>query len=283
VKLFLGTDAANWLEHPGPSMMVSLNRMPGKRSYSAVNEWFLDSGGFTELQQHGMWRTTPQQHVDRVRAQTRHGKLAWCSPQDWMCEPAVIHGGTIGRLHFVGTGLSVHEHQHRTIENLNQLRELAPDLPFIPVLQGWNLDDYHHHVDLYHLAGIDLAKEPLVGVGSICRRQATPEATAIIHTLHDRGLRLHGFGFKSAGIKASWPWLTSADSMAWSYTARAAKRSCGRPNGRGGTVKSCNHCFHEAEDWYQRICDSMECQLDIRPCGSTETDWNIERKTDDRR
>jgi hypothetical protein len=40
------------------------------------------------------------------------------------------------------TGLSVSEHQHRTVASCLHLRELAPTLPFIPVLQGWHLADY---------------------------------------------------------------------------------------------------------------------------------------------
>lgn len=37
------------------------------------------------------------------------------------------------------TGLTVREHQERTIANFLELRRIAPGLPFIPVLQGWAL------------------------------------------------------------------------------------------------------------------------------------------------
>jgi hypothetical protein len=73
------------------------------------------------------------------------------------------------------TGLSVEEHRRRTIQNYLRLKELAPDLPFMPVLQGWTLQDYLHCVQLYEAAGVDLTSEPIVGVGSACRRQATEE------------------------------------------------------------------------------------------------------------
>jgi hypothetical protein len=203
-----------------------------------------------------MWRTSAVEHADRVRHAMRIGQLEYASPQDWMCEPAVIEGGAFKTMTFVGTGLSVEEHQHRTVANLIELRTIAPDVPWVPVLQGWQLDDYLRCADLYRQAGIDLAAEPLVGLGSVCRREATTEAAHIVKTLHHvTGARLHGFGFKQAGIAAAWPWLHSADSMAWSFNARAEGRkgrSCGRPNGRGGVVKSCGDCRHYALSWYER-------------------------------
>ena len=49
--------------------------------------------------------------------------LDFVSPQDWMCEPWMV----------AKTGLSVEEHQERTVENFVRLRELAPEVPFTAV------------------------------------------------------------------------------------------------------------------------------------------------------
>lgn len=241
--VYLGTHRPTWLTLDGPPLMVSLNTLPKSKSYRAVVPWFLDSGGFTELQQHGRWRTTAAEHVERCRsAQERFGMIEWMSPQDWMCEPMMLER----------TGLTVGEHQRRTVANYVELVSLAPDMPWVPVVQGFAVDEYHACVDLYSAAGVDLTLAPLVGVGSVCRRQSMGEAHTIMDTLSERGLSLHGFGFKQAGLTVCWPWLTSVDSMAWSFNARHEKRSCGRPNGRGGVVKSCGNCRHYALDWYQR-------------------------------
>ncbi len=62
------------------------------------------------------------------------------------------------------TGLTVAVHQVQTVTNYLELRSRAPDLPFVPVLQGWSRDDYHRCVELYDRADINLAAEPLVGV-----------------------------------------------------------------------------------------------------------------------
>jgi hypothetical protein len=253
MRLYLGTHRPRWLTMGGPRLMVSLNTLPQHKAHVAVVPWFVDSGGFTELQQHGRWRTTAAQHVERCAAVVeRYGNVEWVSPQDWMCEPAVITGGKFKTMTFAGTGLSVEEHQHLTVQNYIELTAMAPDVPWIPVLQGWGVDDYHVCADLYASAGVDLADAPLVGVGSVCRRESMPEAQVIMQTLAERGYALHGFGFKQEGIAQCWPWMASADSMAWSFNARHEKGSCGRPNGRGGVVKSCANCRHYALDWYDR-------------------------------
>ena len=257
MDLYLGVHRPTWLPLGGPPLMVSLNTLPKRKGYQAAVPWFVDSGGFTELQQHGRWRTSTAEHAERCAdVMERFGMVEYLSPQDWMCEPAVIEGATIKKMHFVGAGLSVREHQERTVQNYLDLMALEPDMPWVPVLQGYSIEEYHTCADLYESAGVDLTACHRVGVGSICRRESMPEAQQIIHSLHSRGFQLHGFGFKQQGIAACWPWLRSADSMAWSYNAkeegRKFGRTCGRPNGRGGPVKSCANCRHYALSWYER-------------------------------
>lgn len=253
MKLYLGSHRPSWLPLPGPSLMVSLNTLPATKAHRAAEPWFVDSGGFTELQQHGRWRTTAAQHAERCAdVMERYGNVEWLSPQDWMCEPAVIEGGAFKTMRFAGTGGSVLEHQERTVQNYLDLIDICEDMPWVPVLQGWTVEDYHHCADLYYSAGVDLRDNHLVGVGSVCRRESMPEAQQIMQSLAERGYLLHGFGFKQEGIAKCWPWMKSADSMAWSFNARAETGSCGRSNGRGGQVKSCANCRHYALAWYER-------------------------------
>jgi hypothetical protein len=85
------------------------------------------------------------------------------------------------------------------------------------------------------------AAAPLVGLGSVCRRQATTEIARIVAELAALGLRLHGFGVKRAG-------LVSADSMAWSYHARR------RPPLPGCVgQKNCANCLPYALAWRARM------------------------------
>lgn len=250
MRLYLGTHRPTWLRDESmPPLFVSRSTMPRTRRYRSVVPWALDSGGFTELQRHGRWRISAAQYAHECGEIVEQvGSVVFVAPQDWMSEPEMIHGGRIGPLSFVGTGLSVDEHQARTVENLLELRDLAPSVPFVPVLQGYTLDDYVRCVGRYELAGVHLPDEPLVGVGSVCRRQHTAEAARIFRVLAEGGLSLHGFGFKQQGIATCWPWLTSADSLAWSFNARADARR-GVRRGCGRDVSCANH-RHYALEWY---------------------------------
>lgn len=211
---FLGTHQPNWLGLPVP-LFISDRRLRRYRTLPrAATLWALDSGGFTELSRFGSWDNgpTPTEYLGRIRRYRDNiGHLAWAAPQDWMCEPHIT----------AKTGLTVAEHQHRTVDNYLRLRDLDPDLPIIPVVQGWTAYDYLRCVDLYTAAGVDLTRQSLVGVGSVCRRQSTGDAQEILVTLHRAGVtRLHGFGFKVLGLARHGDLLASADSMAWSAQAR---------------------------------------------------------------
>lgn len=244
-ELILGVHIPQWLTiQDRPTLMVSITRMPKYKQIIANAPWVLDSGGFTELAIHGGWRSTAKQHADNVRRiSTSSTNMRWASPQDWMCEPSMLKK----------TGKTVQEHQTLTINNFIELRQLAADLPIIPVLQGWVQADYHRHADQYAARGINLETEPIVGVGSVCRRQGTIEATQIFRTLADRGLSLHAFGLKMQGLKTSAGIVKSSDSMAWSYSMRKQRLTCGRLNTRTGVpIPSCANCLHAALDWHTR-------------------------------
>jgi hypothetical protein len=192
VRFLLGSYQPHWLGLADVPLMVSHRTLARRRTLPrARGPWALDSGAFSEIAAHGAFQTTLCEYVAAVcRYADEIGRLAWAAPQDWMCEPFMVRR----------TGLDVPAHQRRTIASVLELRSLAPELPWIPVLQGFDLDDYRRHADAYGQVGIDLVAEPLVGLGSIRRRQATSEIDRIVTTLAGQGLRLHGFGVKTAGL-----------------------------------------------------------------------------------
>ena len=196
---------------------------------------------------YGSWDhgPTPREYAARIRRyRDEIGHLAWAAPQDWMCEPFIT----------ARTGFTVAEHQRRTVANFLTLRSLGPDLPIVPVLQGWTITDYLHCADLYERAGISLAAEPLVGLGSVCRRQATTAVHTLITVLHERGItRLHGFGFKIQGLIQCGHLLASADSMAWSY---AARRHPPLPGCETRHI-NCANCPRYAYRWYSHVRASL--------------------------
>ncbi len=73
----------------------------------------------------------------------------------------------------------------------------------------------------------------------------------IISTLAAGGLRLHGFGVKTAGLRLYGQHLVSADSMAWSRNARA--EAVRRGPAPGCSRRSCANCPHYALAWRDRV------------------------------
>ena len=263
MRFFLGL--SKWAHLAGLTVpaCVSLNTMPktARAIPRASAPVVVDGGGFTRVVLRGGWDTTPKEHVDQMqRAVYGLGRewVAWVAPQDMMCEPESLRA----------TGLSLEEHQRRTVENYVELTTIAPQLPWLPVLQGWQLDDYLGCVELYELAGVDLSEVERVGVGSVCRRQATKEGIEIIATLVRRGLRVHAFGFKQTGLRAlrkelseaEWA-LLSADSMAWSRTARLegiCLEGHDRPGpGRRRGHQRCTSCREWALAWREEMLTSL--------------------------
>ncbi|RBO97073.1 deazapurine DNA modification protein DpdA family protein [Nocardia puris] len=245
MRFYLGSHHPGWLSRTGLPLFISDVRLSRYKTLPrAKGRWALDSGGFSMLSVHGSWSDgpTPKQYAERVRRYAVEvGGLDWAAPQDWMCEPFII----------ARTGLTVAEHQARTVSNYLELRSLAPELPFAPVLQGFDLSDYAHCAHLYDKAGVDLVAASVVGVGSVCRRQATTDAALIMSTLSEQlpGVRLHGFGIKTTGLGKYGALLASADSMAWSYNARREARPLPGCTGH----KNCANCLRYALAWRNRV------------------------------
>jgi hypothetical protein len=248
MMFYLGTHQTSWLgsEAVGVPLFVSYRRLSARRRLPvAAAPWALDSGSFTELNEVGRWETTEAEYVTAVRRYADEiGQLAWAAPMDWMCEPFVT----------ARTGLTVEQHQANTVDNYVRLRSMAPDLPFIPVLQGWTMADYLRCVDLYGAAGVDLTAEPLVGIGSVCRRQNTGEVADIMARIAGLGVALHGFGVKTVGLTHYGSSLASADSLAWSYRARRS------PPLPGCTHKSCANCPRFALAWRERVLRRLQSE-----------------------
>lgn len=244
VRFFLGTHRPHWLGLTTVPLMVSHRTLKDYRTLPvALGPWILDSGGFTELATYGRWVTGPGEYLTAIaRYRDEVGGLQWAAPQDWMCEPFMV----------AKTRLSVAEHQQLTVDNYLLLRTSAPELPIIPVLQGWSIDDYLRCIDLYAGEGIDLTAEVIVGLGSVCRRQNLIQIDTLVRRLAGEGLALHGFGVKTDGLVSYGRHLASADSMAWSFNARYERSLPGCPH------SSCANCLRYALTWRDRLLDRID-------------------------
>ena len=241
-EFFLGTPEPYWLRRDdvtGP-FFVSRSRLARlKKLHETKHRWALDSGGFTQLHKYGTWTISSEEYANFVkRCDDEIGNLAWAAPQDWMCEETALRQ----------SGLSVREHQDRTISNFLDLRQRLGSL-VIPVIQGWDRDEYLECCDLYEKAGVDLSSEDVIGLGSVCRRNADSDIAEIINTLQP--LNLHGFGIKGKSYLENHGNLVSADSMAWSFTAR---HSDPLPN---CSHRKCSWCYEYADLWRSRILNKV--------------------------
>ena len=242
MKFFLGTHLPHWLRLSEVPLFVSAIRLCRRPQKSkATCDWALDSGGFSELNKSGRWTVGPKQYADETRRwRDELGRMQWAAIQDWMCEEVVLKK----------TGLTVLEHQMLTIKSWLDLNDEAPEIPWVPVLQGWHHDEYVQHVWLYQkYAGLDLRTCGTVGVGSVCRRHNTAMAEGLIRELAEMGIKVHGFGFKTDGLTRRRPWLASADSLAWSFHARRVWRGAARRCCDGTHKGGCANCRPWAMKW----------------------------------
>lgn len=213
-----------------PRNFINVNRLRKRKGDFEVGDWIMDSGAFTEISEHGKWRSTAADYATQIERWRRCGNLQAAVAQDMMCEPFILEK----------TGLTTQTHQAITIERYLALRDMT-DVPIMPVIQGYNQRDYIAHLAQY---GTILEPGAWVGVGSVCKRNTDPRIIEYILCgikAHRPDLRLHGFGLKISALKHHpiRQLLYSADSMAWSYHAHK--------NGRD------NHDWREADRFRQKI------------------------------
>ena len=251
--LYVGSHEPSWLGRAGIPLFISHRRLARlKRTLpTAIAPWALDSGGFSELALFGGWKTTALEYVAAVARYDREiGKLDWAAGQDWMVEHEML----------ARTGKTVMEHQRLTVDNYVELCRLWGDFsdascPFLPTIQGYQISEYKDCMTMYADAGVDLGGVPLVGVGSVCRRQHTDDIRAVFEAIleTDPELPLHGYGVKNRGLAIYGELLCSADSLAWSFNARK------NPRLPGCTHKSCSNCMLWALRWRRNIIGGAWC------------------------
>ena len=230
MRFFVGLHNVKDAQH-FDAVFLSVNRLRTRKAPFAVGDWIMDSGAFTEISTHGYYRHSPKQYADQIHRWGGNGNLLAAVSQDFMCEPFIL----------AKTGLTVAEHQKRTIDRYVALTRSCTGVEIMPVLQGYHPDDYAAHIEQY---GALLTCGKWVGVGSVCKRNSNPRAIedvllAINGARSD--LKLHGFGLKITSLSSGRvvQLLHSADSMAWSFHARM--------HGRNGND------WREAETFCQKI------------------------------
>lgn len=222
--------------------MVSVARLRRRVGDFAVQDWMMDSGAFMELKIHGRYRDSVAEYAAQIRRWSRCGRLVAAVAQDYMVEPFMLQR----------TGLDVATHQRLTIERYDALLAEQTGVYILPVLQGYAPAEYVDHIRQY---GARLIPGMWVGVGSVCRRNGDPGAIRDVLYSIKRArpdLRLHGFGIKRTALSSAIvrDYLHSADSMAWSFAARKARRA-------GDETRSAND-WREARGYARRVAGHLD-------------------------
>jgi hypothetical protein len=177
----------------------------------------LDSRAFTEISTYGFYRHSVEDHAAMIRYCCGIADVEIAVAQDFMCEDEILEK----------TKLSVFDHQNMTITRYDEL--VAQDLPcpVMPVIQGYSPAEYLAHIRQY---GDRLKPGMWVGVGSVCKRNASPLSVYMVLMAINfvrPDLRLHGFGLKQTALEMREirEMLFSADSTAWSFAARHEGRN----------------------------------------------------------
>ena len=198
---------------------ISINRFIGvnkRRKDFECKTWIMDSGAFSQVANTGDHLLTAADYAEQIKRWSRCGILVRAAAQDYMCEDFILK--KLGR--------TVKDHQLMTTTNYRkltrELKNIECQTQIMPVLQGYNPQEYANHVKNY---GSLLEEYAWVGVGSVCKRNSNPQSVAdVLDAILDLrpDLRLHGFGIKETCLQDSYKSdrLFSADSMAWSFAAR---------------------------------------------------------------
>lgn len=210
------------LHHPSDAKhfdaaFVSVNSLRKRKTSFAVHDWIMDSGAFSTIAQHGGYPAPVEEYAEHIKRFKSSGNLLAAVAQDYMCEPAML----------ARTGLTVADHQRLTIERYDALLACETGVYIMPVLQGYEPEEYVSHLRQY---GERLALGAWVGVGSVCKRNSSPSLIlAVLAAIKAErpDLRLHGFGLKTTALANGTirALLYTADSMAWSFAARKQGRN----------------------------------------------------------
>lgn len=222
--------------HNFNAAFVSVNRLRARKAPFPAHDWIMDSGAFTEISTHGRYRHSVTEYASEIRRWRNNGNLLAAVAQDYMCEAFILEK----------TGLTVDDHHRLTIERYDALLAEETGVYILPVLQGFAPMDYVRHLAMY---GDRLGPGAWVGVGSICKRNGDPRAILEVLT-HIKvvrpDLRLHGFGLKKTALANPMicDLLHTADSMAWSFSARKQGRSA--------------NDWREAKRWTESITNRLD-------------------------
>lgn len=173
-----------------------------------VKSIVIDSGGFTAAKRWGQYPWSYAQYADWIRESSRDVDLDFCAVMDYACEPTVNRD-------ILATNQARIE---ATIKNEARLKEVAPDLPWLPVLQGDNLTERAY--DLERRRELGQLPTDYAGIGSVCGRGRNGAVETVrFYAWQLPGVKFHGFGMHIQALDDNETYfaLKSWDSYGWTW------------------------------------------------------------------
>jgi hypothetical protein len=187
-----------------------------RRSFPSAREVFLDSGGFVAHRQYGGFPWSIDDYLALVFAR----RPDFAASMDYPCEADLRRANDL-RSNF--------QRIDATVQNALALYPWSDSRTrFVPVVQGYTLEEYRYCISRYADAGL---YSPVFAVGSMCRRMSGDELQAIIEgigmavtSLLGYRPRLHWFGLHMRALSTpARKWIDSWDSTAWAMPPDARK------------------------------------------------------------
>lgn len=175
-----------------------------------IERLFIDSGGFGVHKRFGEYPYSLDQYLEYVNYMMDHWPVKEVAILDYPCEPEVnrqTHSTNLDRI-------------RATVENAIRCYDTDASIPWVPVIQGFTVEEYFICWGLYQDAGI---KADLWAIGSVCARKRIGGIRRIVTAVKDRTRqRIHAFGLNLPSIEDPQVFfaLESSDSAAWNWWAR---------------------------------------------------------------
>lgn len=197
------SDLRSWMPDV-PIMIVASsawdNRQKRLRLTNLIDHTlFCDSGGFLAARRWGDFPYSEKEYVDWLKTLNP----TWCATMDYCLEPELKRQD---KERFI----------QGTVEKAEKLMTGWPYLPWVPVIQGYEVEDYLRCAELYREAGLI---RPYMGIGSLCRRERDIERVVsnIGWALPDTRFHLFGVKLNSLGSPIVRKYAASSDSAAWQW------------------------------------------------------------------
>ena len=171
---------------------------------------FIDSGGYSFFRRWGEYPFSIAKYIEfiYILKDDNMYPITLCAIRDYPCEPDINRSQ-------ISTNK---ERIQKTVSNAVECFQADGNLPWIPVIQGYTIEEYLSCIQLYEDVGIPL---DYIAVGSLCSRKGNlHEIRKILTTIKQRtGAKLHSFGLSLVYLKDPiiFNTLYSSDSAAWNY------------------------------------------------------------------